>query len=24
VLKYDDIQPTATTHLNRRRFLKKN
>jgi uncharacterized membrane protein YcaP (DUF421 family) len=23
VLKYDDIQPTATTHLNRRRFLKK-
>jgi len=24
VLKYDDIQPTAATHLNRRRFLKKN
>ena len=24
VLKYDDIQPSATTHLNRRRFLKKN
>jgi uncharacterized membrane protein YcaP (DUF421 family) len=24
VLKYDDIQPAATTHLNRRRFLKKN
>ncbi len=24
VLKYDDIHPTATTHLNRRRFLKKN
>jgi uncharacterized membrane protein YcaP (DUF421 family) len=24
VLKYDDIGPTATTHLNRRRFLKKN
>jgi uncharacterized membrane protein YcaP (DUF421 family) len=24
VLKYDDIEPTATTHLNRRRFLKKN
>ena len=24
VLKYDDIAPTATTHLNRRRFLKKN
>jgi uncharacterized membrane protein YcaP (DUF421 family) len=23
VLKYDDIQPTASTHLNRRRFLKK-
>ena len=23
VLKYDDIEPTATTHLNRRRFLKK-
>ncbi len=23
VLKYDDIAPTATTHLNRRRFLKK-
>ena len=23
VLKYDDIQSTATTHLNRRRFLKK-
>jgi uncharacterized membrane protein YcaP (DUF421 family) len=23
VLKYDDIQATATTHLNRRRFLKK-
>jgi uncharacterized membrane protein YcaP (DUF421 family) len=23
VLKYDDIQPTATTHLNRRRFIKK-
>ena len=24
VLKYDDIHPTASTHLNRRRFLKKN
>ena len=24
VLKYDDIEPTASTHLNRRRFLKKN
>jgi len=24
VLKYDDIQPTATTHLARRRFIKKN
>ena len=24
VLKYDDIEPTATTHLNRRRFLKTN
>ena len=24
VLKYDDIEPRATTHLNRRRFLKKN
>jgi uncharacterized membrane protein YcaP (DUF421 family) len=24
VLKYDDIQPSSTTHLNRRRFLKKN
>jgi uncharacterized membrane protein YcaP (DUF421 family) len=24
VLKYDDIQPTAQTHLARRRFLKKN
>ena len=24
VLKYDDIQPTAATHLNRRRFLKKD
>jgi uncharacterized membrane protein YcaP (DUF421 family) len=24
VLKYDDIQPSASTHLNRRRFLKKN
>ena len=24
VLKYDDIEPTSTTHLNRRRFLKKN
>jgi uncharacterized membrane protein YcaP (DUF421 family) len=24
VLEYDDIEPTATTHLNRRRFLKKN
>ena len=24
VLKYDDISPTASTHLNRRRFLKKN
>lgn len=23
VLKYDDIEPTAATHLNRRRFLKK-
>ena len=23
VLKYDDIQPTASTHLARRRFLKK-
>ncbi|HUN81757.1 MAG TPA: YetF domain-containing protein [Phycisphaerae bacterium] len=23
VLKYDDIEPAATTHLNRRRFLKK-
>jgi uncharacterized membrane protein YcaP (DUF421 family) len=23
VLKYDDIEPTASTHLNRRRFLKK-
>ena len=23
VLKYDDIQPTASTHLNRRRFLNK-
>ncbi len=24
VLKYEDIEPTASTHLNRRRFLKKN
>jgi uncharacterized membrane protein YcaP (DUF421 family) len=24
VLKYDDIKPTASTHLIRRRFLKKN
>jgi len=24
VMKYDDIQPTAQTHLARRRFLKKN
>jgi len=24
VLKYDDIEPAATTHLNRRRFLKKS
>jgi uncharacterized membrane protein YcaP (DUF421 family) len=24
VLKYDDIEPTASTDLNRRRFLKKN
>jgi uncharacterized membrane protein YcaP (DUF421 family) len=24
ILKYDDIEPTASTHLNRRRFLKKN
>jgi len=24
VLKYDDIEPAASTHLNRRRFLKKN
>ena len=24
VLKYDDIEPNASTHLNRRRFLKKN
>ncbi len=23
VLKYEDIQPAASTHLNRRRFLKK-
>lgn len=23
VLKYDDIEPTAATHLNRRRFVKK-
>ena len=23
VLKYDDIQPTASTHLNRRRFIQK-
>ncbi|MGA8300816.1 MAG: YetF domain-containing protein [Terriglobales bacterium] len=23
VLKYDDIEPTASTHLNRRRFLRK-
>ena len=23
-LKYDDIEPTAQTHLNRRRILKKN
>ncbi len=23
VLKFDDIEPTASTHLNRRRFLKK-
>src|SRR5437588_2436422 len=23
VLKYDDIQPAASTHLNRRRYLKK-
>jgi len=23
VLKYDDIEPTASTHLNRRRFIKK-
>ncbi|HTR24255.1 MAG TPA: YetF domain-containing protein [Terriglobales bacterium] len=23
VLKYDDIEPSAATHLNRRRFLKK-
>jgi uncharacterized membrane protein YcaP (DUF421 family) len=24
VLKYDDIQPAASTHLNRRRFLNKH
>jgi uncharacterized membrane protein YcaP (DUF421 family) len=24
VLRYDDIEPTAQTHLNRRRILKKN
>jgi len=24
VMKFDDIAPTATTHLNRRRFLKKD
>lgn len=24
VLKYDDIEPTTSTHLNRRGFLKKN
>ena len=24
VLKYEDISPSATTHLNRRRFLRKN
>jgi uncharacterized membrane protein YcaP (DUF421 family) len=24
VLKYDDIEPTASTHLNRRRFLQKH
>jgi uncharacterized membrane protein YcaP (DUF421 family) len=24
VLKYDDIEPTAQTHLNRRRILRKN
>ncbi len=24
VLKYDDIAPTASTHLNRRRFLQKH
>jgi uncharacterized membrane protein YcaP (DUF421 family) len=25
IMKYDDIQPSATTHLNRhRRFLKKD
>src|SRR6202051_802855 len=24
VLKYDDIEPTSSTHLNRRRSLKKN
>ena len=24
VLKYDDIGPTAQTHLNRRRFPKRN
>jgi len=24
VLKYDDIEPSASTHLNRRRFLKKS
>ena len=23
VLKYEDIEPTASTHLNRRRFLRK-
>jgi uncharacterized membrane protein YcaP (DUF421 family) len=23
VLKYDDIQPSASTHLNRRRFIRK-
>ena len=24
VLKYDDIQPTASSHLARRRFIKKH
>jgi hypothetical protein len=23
VLNYDDIEPTASTHFNRRRFLKR-